>query len=169
MPTVPNLSRRVTYDLPWSDGRKLRFHSIGALAMLKLEAVADRLVGALKALVRGDDDGRPPAVVEAEQLRAVIDVFKVAGEDPHLVGYLILDALRDEEWNTTARGVSGPTPQAIDEFLAAIDGAALAEFVVALARVNMAALLPLVERLAGTVPGQPAPPSPTPGGAASRT
>lgn len=148
--TVPSFARSVTHDLEWTDGRSLRFHEISARALLKIEAVADVLKGAAMTLL-GE------SATPAERASAMLEVFKVAGQDPDLVGYLILDALRDEPWNTTRP----PTQQAIDAFLNAVDGPVLVLMIGALAAVNLKAAVPLLQRLAGSALGaQPGPTSP---------
>jgi hypothetical protein len=158
VPQIPSFGRPVTHDLVLEGGRVLRFHEVSARALLRLEAVADRLKAAALVLL---SEGQ----TNEQRLDAMLDVFKTAGADPELVGYLILDALRAEEWNT----VRPPGPLQVDRFLAAVDGSTLVLMIGALAAVNLKAAVPLLQRLVGTASAEPDPTSPVSGSAGSGT
>lgn len=147
-PAMPSFALEKTLDEEIA-GQKLRFYSIGALALLKLEPIAGRLLAGMGALFNGGSD--------AEQRAGLLEVFTLAGQHPELVGYLILDSLHDEEWNARP-----PQRPAIEAFLARVDGPSLLLMVQSLVYVNLEAAVPLMKRLTGRDKGKPPEPvSPT--------
>lgn len=135
---IPSFACEETHELTLG-GRKLVFHAISGPCLLRIQR---QLGGPFGRVLAAMFAGR-----EALQ-SALADLLAVSGEHPEAVGALVLDALRDEEWNDAPSSSA-----AIDQFLNATSGPSLVAMLASVAAVNSKAFLPFAQGLLADLVG----------------
>lgn len=132
---IPSFACEETYEAEVC-GRRMTFYAVSGPVLLKLQQrLGSQFAGVAQAFAsRASGE---------ERKAALADLFEAAGKHGPLVAELILDSLRDEDWNRE-RPAKGP---AIEAFLAKVDGPALLRFLAAVATINTMAFLPSVPDL----------------------
>lgn len=129
---IPSFACEETHELSVS-GRKLVFHAVSGPCLLRVQKSLGAPFGKVLAA----------ALAGREALQAALaELLERAGEQPQAVGALVLDALRDEDWNDAPSSSA-----AIDQFLSQTSGPALVAMLAAVGAVNAKAFLPFVQGL----------------------